>query len=57
VLPRHEPLEIALDLHRVLLPRQPEPLREPANVGVDDDPLRLAELGRDDVRRLAGDPR
>jgi hypothetical protein len=49
--------EVALDLHRVVLPRQAEPLREPADVRVDDDPLRLAELGGDDVRRLARDAR
>ena len=54
---RHEPDEVALDLDRILLPRQPEPLREAADVRVDDDPLRLAELGRDDVRRLARDAR
>src|SRR5581483_11308346 len=54
---RHEPDEIALDLDRILLLRQPEPLREPAHMRVDDDPLRLPELGRDDVRRLAGNTR
>ena len=47
--------EVALDLDRILLPGQPEPLREPAHVRVDDDALRVAELGRDDVRRLARD--
>ena len=52
-LARHELHQVALDLHRVLLPRQPEPLREPAHVRVDDDALRVAELGGDDVRRLA----
>ena len=34
-----------------------EPLGETANVGVDDDPLRVAELGSDDVRRLPRDAR
>ena len=33
--------------------RQAEALREPAHVRVDDDSLRVAELGRDDVRGLA----
>ena len=55
VLARDDPLEVALDLDRVVLPRQAEPLREPADVRVDDDPLRLAELGGDDVGRLARD--
>src|SRR5205085_2314347 len=55
VLARHESDEIAFDLHRVLLPREAEPLGQPAHVRVDDDPLRIAELGRDDVRRLARD--
>ena len=55
MLARNEPLEVALDLHRVLLPRQAEPLREAPDVRVDDDPLRLAELGGDDVGGLAGD--
>src|SRR5438552_7172173 len=52
---RHEPLEVALDLDRIFLPRQPEPLREPAHVRIDHDPLRVAQLGGDDVRGLAGD--
>ena len=52
--PRDDLLEVALDLDRVLLPGQPEPLREAANVRVDDDALRVPELGGDDVRRLAG---
>ena len=54
---RDEPHEVALDLHRVLLPRERETLREPPHVRVDDDPLRVAALGRDDVRRLARDAR
>ena len=41
----------------ILLPREPEPLREAPHVRVDDDPLRLAELGGDDVARLARDAR
>src|SRR5581483_2263723 len=52
VLARHEPDEVALDLHGILLPREREPLREPADVGVDDDSLRGAALGRDDVGGL-----
>ena len=54
---RHELDQVALDLDRILLPRQPEALREPAHVRVDDDPLRVPELGRDDVRGLARDAR
>ena len=55
VRPRHDPLEVALDLHRVFLARQPEPLREPPDVRVDHDALRVAELGGDDVRGLSRD--
>ena len=54
---RDELDEVALDLDRILLPRQPEPLREAAHVRVDDDALRVAELGRDDVRGLPRDAR
>src|SRR5262249_14605757 len=54
---RDEPDEVALDLDRILLSREPEPLREAPDVRVDDDPLRLAELGRDHVARLARDAR
>src|SRR5919201_2719789 len=52
LLARDELLEVELALHRVVLLRQAEPLREPPHVRVDDDPLRVAELRRDDVRRL-----
>ena len=52
---RHDALEVALDLHRIVVSRQPEPLREPAHVRVDDDALRVPELGGDDVRGLARD--
>src|SRR5690348_1180309 len=52
LLARHEPDEVALDLDGVLLPREAEPLGEPAHVRVDDDSLRMTELGSDDVRRL-----
>ena len=55
-LARHESLQVALDLDRILLLRQPQPLREPAHVRVDDDSLRIAEFGGDDVRRLARHP-
>ena len=51
----HEPLQVALDLDRIVLPCETEPLGQPADVGVDDDPLRLAELGGDDVRGLPRD--
>ena len=57
VLARHQLHEVALDLHRIFLLRQPEPLRQPSDVRVDDDPLRAAELRRHDVRRLARDAR
>ena len=57
VVARHELHQVALDLHRILLLREAEPLREPAHVRVDDDPARIAELRRDDVRRLARNPR
>jgi hypothetical protein len=57
VLARHEALQVALDLDRVVLSRQAEALGEPADVRVDDDALRLAQLGRDDVRRLPRDAR
>ena len=52
---RNEPDEVALDLHGILLLRQAEPLRKAPHMRVDDDPLRLPELGGDDVRRLARD--
>ena len=52
----HDPLQVALDLHRVVVSRQAEPLREPPHVRVDDDPLRVPELGGDDVGGLARDP-
>ena len=52
---RHDLLEVAFDPHRVLLTGQAEPLREPPDVRVDDDALRVPELRRDDVRGLARD--
>ncbi len=54
---RNEPHEVALDLDRILGAREPESLREPPNVGIDDDPLRVAELRRDDVSGLSRDTR
>src|SRR5206468_1611055 len=42
---RDDPLQVALDLHRLLLARQAEALREPPHVRVDDDALRVSELG------------
>src|SRR5690242_6554970 len=56
VLARHEPDQVALDLDRVLLSRQAQALGEPADVRVDDDPLRAAELGGDDVRSFPRHP-
>ena len=37
--------------------REPEALRQPADVRVDDDPLRLPAFGRDDVRGLSAHAR
>jgi len=54
---RHDPRQVALDLHGIVLLCQTEPLREPAHVRVHDDPLRVPELGGDDVCGLAGDAR
>jgi len=56
VLAGNEALEVALDLDRVVLLREAEPLREAPYVRVDDDALRVAELGRDDVRSFARHP-
>src|SRR5712692_1383623 len=59
VLTRHELHQVALDLHRILLLGEAEPLREPAHVRVDHDALRLADLCRHHVGRLtryAGEP-
>ena len=55
VLARHQPDQVTLDLDRVLVPRQPQSLRQPPHVRVDDDPLRIAQLGGDDVRGLPRD--
>ena len=52
---RHDPLQVTLDLHRILLAGEPETLREAPDVRVDDDPLCVTELGCDDVRGLASD--
>jgi len=57
VLARDDALEVALDLYRIVQTRQPQSLRQPADVRVDDDALGLAELGGDDVRGLARDAR
>jgi len=55
VLARDDALEVALDLHGIVLTRQPQALGESADVRVDDDSLCIAELGGDDVRGFAGD--
>ena len=52
---RDDALEITLDLHRILVPRQAEALREPSDVRVHHDALRVTELGCHDVGRLARD--
>src|SRR3954454_18561077 len=57
VLARDDALEVALDLDGVLLAREAEALREAPDVGVDDDALRLTELGGDDVCGLPRDSR
>src|SRR6185503_5148324 len=49
---REEGPQIALDLLRIVLGGEAEPVREPAHVGVDED-RRLPESGpENDVRRL-----
>ena len=56
VLPRHELHEVLLDLLRIGLPGQAEPAGEALHVGVDHDPLVLAEgVAQDDVGGLAAD--
>src|SRR5437870_357627 len=52
-LTRDEPHQVALDLDWIVVLRQAESLREPPDVRIDDDALRIAELRGDDVRRLA----
>src|SRR5205814_4149325 len=53
VLARHDLHQVALDLDRILLLREPEPLREPAHVRVHHDALGVPALRGDDVRGLA----
>src|SRR5436190_203659 len=53
LLARDELREVALDLDRIFLTRQTESLRQPADMRVDDDALRVPAFGRDDVGRLA----
>jgi len=55
VLARNETPQVPLDLDRILLPGEPEPLRESAYVGVHNDPLRRPALRGDDVSRLPPD--
>ena len=55
---RHERHQVALDLHRVLLGRQPEQGREPLDVGVDHDTFVLSEPGAEHhIRGFATDAR
>src|SRR4029078_10726775 len=54
---RYDALEVALDLPRILVSRQAEALRQAADMGIDDDALRVPELGGYHVGRLASDPR
>src|SRR5215211_285653 len=55
VLLRDETLKVALDLHGIVLASEAEALGEAPDVSVDDDSLRRAPLGSDDVGRLAAD--
>ncbi len=57
VLAWNELDQVALDLHRILFLREAQPLRETADVRVDDDALGMPELCRHDVRRLPRDAR
>ena len=52
---RDEPQKVALDPDRVILARQPKPLREPANVRVPDglEQMRVSEI-RKALRLWAG---
>jgi len=54
---RDDLLQIPFDLHRVFLAGQAQTLGKAADVRVDDDALRMSELGGDDVCGLAGDTR
>ena len=54
---RNDSLKVALDLHRILVAGEPEPLRQTTHVGVHDDSLRVPEFCGDDVGGLARDPR
>ena len=53
----HDPLEVALDLHRIVVAGEAKPLREPSYVRVDNDSLRVAQLGCDDVSGLTRNAR
>ena len=55
VAARNDAHEVALDLRRILLPREPQALRKAADVRVDDDALRRAPFRGDDVRGLPAD--
>ena len=56
LLARQQLHQILLDLHRLGLAGQPEPLRQPRDVRIDHDALVLAERGAEhDVRGLARD--
>ena len=55
--PWNDPLQVALDPHGILVSRQAQPLGETPDMGVDHDPLRVAELRGDDVRGLSRDAR
>ena len=52
--PRHRRHEVLLDLHRVLLAREPQAAAQPRHVGIDHDSRGKTEGGaEDDVGRLA----
>src|SRR5664280_3211002 len=57
-VPRDDPVEVALGLHRVRLARPAEAPREAPDVRIHDDAVRRTpDVSEDDVRRLAPDTR
>jgi hypothetical protein len=54
---RHEPVELVLDLDRVVVLGQPEAVRHARHVGVDGQPREAEHHAADHVARLAADTR
>jgi hypothetical protein len=52
---RDDALQVTLDLDRIFVAGQAEPLRQTANMCIHHNSLRAAELRGDHVRRLARD--